>query len=222
MRALVFGGTGMVGQGVVRELLRDAGVTKIILVGRTKADIADAKIEQHTVKDLTDLSPIQSALTGIDACFWALGISSLGLDEATYKRITYEYTVAAAKQLLAWNPQMAFVFVSGASSDSTEKGSVMWARVKGAAENAILAMGFKRAHCVRPAFIQPMDGIKSRTAFYNFGLAVSRPFFPLIRWLAADYSTSTVELGRVMIKLAREGHEKKVLEQRDMNVFLRA
>jgi uncharacterized protein YbjT (DUF2867 family) len=164
MRALVFGGTGMIGQGLVLELVRDPGVTKVILVGRAASSAADPKIEQHTVRDLTDLAPIRTALTGIDACFWCLGISSVGLDEAAYRRITYEYTVAAAKQLIAWNPSMAFIFVSGASTDSSEKGAVMWARVKGAAENAILGMGFGRAHCVRPAFIQPSAGIRSRTA----------------------------------------------------------
>jgi uncharacterized protein YbjT (DUF2867 family) len=222
MRALVFGGSGMIGQGLVRELVRDSGVTKIILVGRTAAAVSDAKIEQHTVADLTDLSPIRAALTGIDACFWCLGISSVGLDEPTYRRITYDYTVAAARQLLAWNPAMAFIFVSGASTDSTEKGPVMWARVKGAAENAILGMRFKRAHCVRPAFIQPIEGIKSRTGMYNVAYTLMRPFYPLIRAMAPDFSTSTVELGRAMIKLAREGHEKPVLEQRDMNALMRA
>jgi uncharacterized protein YbjT (DUF2867 family) len=222
MRALVFGGSGMIGQGLVRELVRDRGVTKIILVGRTAAAVSDAKIEQHTVADLTDLAPIRTALTGVDACFWCLGISSVGLDEATYRRITYDYAVAAAKQLLAWNPAMAFIFVSGASTDSTEKGPVMWARVKGAAENAILGMGFKRAHCVRPAFIQPIEGIKSRTGMYNVAYTLMRPFYPLIRRLAPDFSTSTVELGRAMIKLARDGHEKPVLEQRDMNALMRA
>jgi uncharacterized protein YbjT (DUF2867 family) len=222
MRALVFGGTGMIGQGLVLELVRDPGVTKAILVGRAASSAADPKIEQHTVRDLTDLAPIRTALTGIDACFWCLGISSVGLDEAAYRRITYEYTVAAAKQLIAWNPSMAFIFVSGASTDSSEKGAVMWARVKGAAENAILGMGFGRAHCVRPAFIQPSAGIRSRTAMYNFFYAVTRPLYPLVRLTMPGFSTTTEELGRAMIRLAREGHVKSVLEQRDMNAMMRA
>lgn len=222
MRALVFGGTGMIGQGLVRELIRDTGVTKIILVGRAPAAVTDPKIEQHTVKDLTDLSPIRTALTGIDACFWALGVTSLGLDEAAYRRITYDYTVACAKQLIAWNPSMAFIFVSGASTDSTEKGSVMWARVKGAAENAILGMGFTRAHAVRPAFILPVAGIKSRTPMYHVFYTIATPLYPAMKLLMPNLSTTTEQLGRAMIKLAREGHAKKVLEQRDMNALMRA
>ncbi len=221
MRALVFGGTGMIGQGLVRELVRDAGVTKVILVGRAAADVRDLKIEQHVVKDLTDLSTIRAALTGVDACFWCLGITSVGLDEPTYRKFTYEYAVAAAKQLIAWNPSMAFVFVSGASTDSTEKGPVMWARVKGAAENAILAMPFSRAFAVRPAFIQPVDGIKSRTPMYNFFYTITRPLYPVLKVLMPGMSTTTEELGRAMIKLVRVGHTKRVLEQRDMNELMR-
>jgi uncharacterized protein YbjT (DUF2867 family) len=222
MRALVFGGTGMIGQGLVRELIRDPGVTKVILVVRAPADVSDPKVEQHVVNDPTKLAPIRNALTGVDACFWCLGISALGLDEATYKRITLEYAVGAAKQLHEWNPMMAFIFLSGAGADSTEKGPVMWARVKGAAENAILSVGFLRAFAVRPAFIQPVDGIKSRTPMYNLFYAITRPLYPVFQIFMPGFSTTTEELGRALIRLVRQGHTKRVLEQRDLNELVRA
>lgn len=219
MRAIVFGATGMIGQGVVREQERDADVASIRLVGRSRADASGPKIEQLVVADLLALEPIAAQLADADVCFWCLGISSTGLDEVAYRRITRDYAVHAATLMAARNPAMTFVFVSGAGADVS--GRLMWARVKGEAEQAILAMPFARAFAIRPAFILPKDGIRSRTAIYNAFYSLVRPIYPLLRTLAPGVATDTAELGRAMIRLARAGHTTRILEQRDVNALVR-
>lgn len=209
----------MVGQGLLRECLADPDISGVVLVGRSRVSAAHAKVEQHVVPDPSELGALRSALTGIDCCFWCLGMSVAGLGEAEYRRITVDLAVGAARQLAAWNPAMTFVFVSGTGADSSGKGRVMWARVKGEAENAILAMPFRAAFAVRPAFIQPLHGIRSRTALYRFFYALSGPLFPLLNRLAPGQVTTTERLGRAMIALARGGSPKRVLEQRDLNAL---
>ena len=220
MRVLIFGGTGMVGQAVLRECLLDAGIDRVILVGRTASAATDAKVEQHVVADVTVLDAIRPAIETADVCFWCLGVSSAGLGEAAYRRITRELAVGAATALAAWNPAMTFVFVSGTGADSTERGRVMWARVKGETENALFRLPFKAVHAVRPAFIQPRHGITSRTALYRAFYLVTAPLFPIFRRLTPGAVTTTEDLGRAMIALARHGAEKRVLEQPDLNALV--
>ena len=183
MNVILFGATGMIGQGVLRECLLDPGVRRVVIVGRTATGQQHARIEEIVHGDLYDLSPIESKLTGLDACFFCLGITSAGMSEEEYTRVTYDLTMAAAEPLARLNPGMTFIFVSGAGTDSTERGRTMWARVKGRAENALLRMPFKAAYMFRPGIIQPLHGIRSKTkayqTFYTIaGLNVARPGAP--------------------------------------------
>jgi uncharacterized protein YbjT (DUF2867 family) len=212
MNVVIFGATGMVGQGVLRECLRDPEITRVVTVGRTTPPATDPKLRALTVSDLFDLSPIAGELTNLDACFYAIGVTSLGMSEADYTRITYDLTLSVASFLLARNPRLAFVFVSGASSDSSEHGRVMWARVKGKTENALLRMPFKSVTVVRPGLIVPLHGIRSRTRLYNILYVILRPLVPLFRRLAPNQVTTTERLGRTMIRTARGGFDRQVLE----------
>ncbi len=151
MDVIVFGATGMVGQGVVRECLRDPDVRRVVTVGRTPVEQKDAKLEDVVCADLFDLAPLEPRLSGFDACFFCLGVSSAGMPEREYARITYDLTLNAATLLARWNPRMTFIYVSGAGTDSTEHGRIMWARVKGRTENALLRLPFQAAHMFRPA-----------------------------------------------------------------------
>ena len=219
MRAIIFGATGMVGQGVLRECLLDPEVEAVLTVGRTPTGQQSPKLHELTHANLLDFSAIQSDLTGYDACFFCLGVTSAGTSEQDYERITYSIPVTAARALLPLNPSMTFVYVSGAGADSTEKSRTMWARIKGRAENAILAMPFRAAYVVRPAFIQPLHGIRSRTRIYNVLYPIFLPLVPLLKTIAPGYFTTTEQLGRVMIALAKTGAAKRVLESRDFQGF---
>jgi uncharacterized protein YbjT (DUF2867 family) len=217
MRVLVFGGSGMVGQGVLRECLLDPGVTEIVSVVRAPTGNRNAKLREIVHRDFFDFSSIADALTNFDACFYCLGATSAGKSEAEYTRITFDITMAVAHALVGRNPNLTFVFVSGAGTDSSERGRVMWARVKGKAENALLAMPFKAAYMFRPGLIQPMHGIKSKTALYRIPYAILAPLVPFLRRRFPRYVTTTEQLGRAMLHAAKFGAPKRILESVDIN-----
>lgn len=217
MKVILFGATGTVGQGVLRECLVDPGVTAVLAVGRSATGPRSEKLREIVVGDLSDLSAVSSQLSGYDACFFCLGISSAGMTEPDYRRVTYDIAMTAAQMLAPRNPGMTFVFVSGAGADSTERGRVMWARVKGETENAILRMPFKAAYVFRPAFIQPLHGIRSRTKLYRMAYAVLGPLYPVLKRLFPGSVTTTEHMGRAMIAVARHGAPKRVLENQDIN-----
>ena len=217
MNAVILGATGMVGQGVLRECLRDPEISRVVAVGRTPPPIADSKLQALTVPDLFDLSSVAAELTDLDACFYCIGVTSLGMSEADYTRITHDLTIAIAKHLLAQSPALSFVFVSGRSADSTEKGGVMWARVKGRTENDLFRMPFKSVTVVRPGLIVPRHGIKSRTGWYNAFYTVLRPLMPLFERLAPGYVTTTEQLGRAMIRFAKGGFDHEIVQGRDIS-----
>ena len=214
-RVLIFGATGMVGRGVLLECLRDGDVDLVVTLGRTATGIRDSKLREIVHTDLLNYSGMEESLAGLDACFFCLGVSSAGMKEAEYERITYGYTIAAAEALSRTNPEMTFIYVSGSGTDSTEKGRVMWARVKGRTENALLRLPLK-AYMFRPGFIEPMDGIESRTPLYRKFYAVGRPLFPLLRRAFPNQVLSTRQIGRAMLNVARNGYEKRILEARDI------
>jgi uncharacterized protein YbjT (DUF2867 family) len=217
MKIIVFGATGMVGQGVLRECLGDSDVTSVLAIGRSLSGKAHAKLREILHDDFLDFSAIESQLAGYDACFFCLGVTSVGLTEERYRHLTYDITLAAAMALAKLNPGMVFIYVTGAGTDSTEQGRVMWARVKGKTENDLLKLPFKAAYMFRPAAIQPLHGVKSKTAWVQTVYGVAGPLLTLLNKMAPQYVTTTEQVGRAMIKVAREGFPKSVLESEDIN-----
>jgi uncharacterized protein YbjT (DUF2867 family) len=207
----------MVGQGVLRECLLDPDIQSVLTIGRSATGQTHPKLREIVHENLFDFSAIEPQLTGLDACFFCLGVTSAGMTEEAYRRVTYDITVAAAGTLVRLNPGMTFLFVSGAGTDSTEQGRVMWARVKGAAENALLKLPFKAAYMFRPGFIQPLHGIKSKTAAYRLFYALGAPLLPVLKTLFPKYVTTTEQLGRAMITAAKRGAPKVILESPDIN-----
>ncbi len=217
MKVILFGASGMVGQGVLRECLLDSEVASILSIARSSTAQQHPKLREVVHKDFLDFSPLEKELGGFDGCFFCLGVSSVGMSEEDYRHITYGITMAAAETLVKVNPQMTFIYISGAGTDSTEQGRTMWARVKGQTENALLRLPFKAAYMFRPALIVPRHDIKSRTAVYRLSYAVMRPLLPLMKILFPRYVTTTEQLGRAMLIAAKRGAPKKVLEVPDIN-----
>jgi uncharacterized protein YbjT (DUF2867 family) len=215
VKVILFGATGMVGQAALRAATMDPGVEQVLTVGRSATGTSHPKVKELVHKDFLDFSSAEAQLRGYDACFWCLGVTSAGMSEADYTRVTVDYTAAAASVLARVNPGMTFVFISGAGSDSTGTSRTMWARVKGKGENAVLALPFKRAYAFRPAFIQPLHGITSRTRLYRLGYVLTTPLFPLLK-LFPSYVTTTDQLAAAMLRAARHGAPKPVLENRDI------
>jgi uncharacterized protein YbjT (DUF2867 family) len=217
VNVILFGATGMVGQGVLRECLLDADVESVLSVGRSPTSQAHAKLHEIVHGNFTDFSAIESELTGYDACFFCLGVSSVGMDAERYRHLTYDITMAAATILVRLNPGMMFTYVTGRSTDSTEQGPLRWARVKGKTENDLLKLPFKAAYMFRPAGIQPLHGVKSKTAWINAIYVVAAPLLSWLNRVAPSYMTTSEQLGRAMIKVARDGYPKSVLESEDIN-----
>ena len=216
MKVILFGATGMVGQGVLLECLRDGAVTQVLSVGRGATGRHDGKLTEIVRDNFLDYSDIEPQLAGFDACFFCLGVSSIGMDAERYRHLTYDITLAAATTLAQLNPQMTFVYVTGAGTDSTEQGRVMWARVKGKTENDLLKL-FRAAYMFRPAAIQPLHGVRSKTAWVQSIYSVAAPLLSWLHRVAPKYVTTTEQMGRAMIKVARDGYPKPVLESEDIN-----
>jgi len=206
----------MVGQGALRECLLDPEVERVLTVGRRKTGQKHEKLIEITHEDFTDFTPIERDLSGWDACFFCLGVSSAGMTEAAYRRVTYDVTLAAGRVLAKRNPGMTFLYVSGTGTDSTEKGRSMWARVKGETENALLKLPFKAAYMLRPAYIQPLHGITSSTGWTRALYAVMGPAYPVWKTLFPKYVTTTEQLGLAMLHIAKHGNPKLVLENEDL------
>jgi uncharacterized protein YbjT (DUF2867 family) len=213
---LLFGATGMVGQGVLRECLLDPDVRRVVTVGRAATGESHPKLTEIVTRDLFDLTAYAEALTGFDACYFCLGTSAARMTEEAYANITYDLTLSVATLLAARNPRMTFIYVSGQGTDSSEHGRMMWARVKGRTENALLRLPFRAAYMFRPGFIQPMHGIRSKTKLYNIAYVFLRPFFPLLRRLPR-LATTTEQLGKAMLVATKVGAPKAVLESVDIN-----
>ena len=217
MKVILFGATGMVGQGVLRECLLDASVESVLAVGRSPTGQRHAKLREIMHDNFLDYSAIEPQLAGYDTCFFCLGVSSVSMSEQRYRHLTYDITMAAAKALSKLNPGMVFVYVTGRSTDSSEQGPLMWARVKGKTENDLLKLPFKAAYMFRPAGIQPLHGIRSRTAWVQALYVAAAPLLTLLNRVAPNYMTTTEQVGRAMIKVARDGYPRPVLESEDIN-----
>lgn len=217
MKVIVFGATGMVGQGVLRECLRDSDVTQVLTIGRSATGQQPPKLHELVHKNFLDFSAIENDITGYDACFFCLGVTSLGLDEARYRHLTYDITLAAARPLARLNPGMTFVYVTGAGADSTEQGRVMWARVKGQTENDLIKLPFKAAFMFRPGAIQPLHGVRSKTAWVQAIYVMTGPLLSFLHQVAPQYVTTTEEVGRAMLAVAKRGYPKPILEMDDIH-----
>jgi uncharacterized protein YbjT (DUF2867 family) len=217
MNVILFGATGMVGQGVLRECLLDPKVQRVLSIVRASSGQVHSKLRELVHKDFFDFSAIENELAGFDACFFCLGVSSAGMKEADYRRVTYDITLAAARALAPLNPAMTFIYVSGTGTDSSEKGSTMWARVKGKTENDLLRLPFKAAYMFRPGAIVPLHGVRSKTKLYQAFYTALGPLLPMMYALFPKYVTTSEQIGRAMLRVAKQGAPKAVLENSDIN-----
>jgi uncharacterized protein YbjT (DUF2867 family) len=215
MRVIVFGASGMIGQGVLRECLLASDVNDVLVVGRSPLGKTDPKLKELVHLDFTDFTSATQQLTGYDACFFCLGVSSSGMSEADYTKITYGYTLAAATVIAKVSPDSTFIYVSGAGSRGDEKGP-MWARVKGRTENALFALPFK-SFMFRPGGIQPMHGAVSKTPSYRMAYTVATPFMPLLK--AAGAITTTERMGLAMLNVARHGTPDRLIGTKQINAL---
>ena len=213
LKVIITGTTGMVGKGVLLECLEHPEVSEVLIINRSSIGMQHPKLKELIHKDFYNLQPVQEQLQGYDACFFCLGVSSVGMSEEAYTKPTYDLTLHFAETVI--NADMTFIYVSGSGTDSTEKGSIMWARVKGKTENALLEMPFKAAYMFRPGVILPVKGVKSKTPLYNFFYVILRPFFPLMSKM--NSVTDSAKVGQAMINVVLHGSDKVHLENKDIN-----
>jgi uncharacterized protein YbjT (DUF2867 family) len=219
VNVVLFGATGMVGAGVLLECFADPRVASVLAVTRSPTGRTHPKLREVLHADFFDYDTLHDSFATCDACFFCLGASSVGMSESAYIRVTYDLTLAAARTMVVANPQMTFCFVSGVGTDSTERGKIMWARVKGKTENALLALGFKATYMFRPGYIQPIGDVQSKTGWVQTAYDIARPLYPLIHRLLPNNSTTTSVLGRAMIQVAAAGYSKHVLYSADFNTL---
>jgi uncharacterized protein YbjT (DUF2867 family) len=222
VNVLIFGATGMVGQGVLRECLAAPDVAMVKTIGRTPTGQRNLKLRELVHAEMWNYEGIDDELSGFDACFFCIGVSSAGMDEKKYTHLTYDLTLAAARKLSQLNPQMVFVYVSGVGADSTEKSRVMWERVRGKTENALLALPFRAVYILRPGMIQPLDGIRSKTPAYRIFYSLMKPVLPLLRKALPDQVITTSQVGSAMLNLVRRGAPQRVLDSGAINQLSRS
>ncbi|UYZ59460.1 NAD-dependent epimerase/dehydratase family protein [Hymenobacter latericus] len=212
MKVIITGATGMVGEGVLHECLRDAAVEQVLVVTRRPTHVQHPKLREVLLANFADPAPVEDELTGYDACFFCLGVSSVGMSEAEYTRLTYDLTLGFARTLARLNPPMTFCYVSGAGTDGSERGRQMWARVKGRTENALQQLPFRRVYAFRPGYMHPTPGLKNTLSGYRYFAWA----YPALRKLLPGYVSTLQEMAQAMINAARFGYPKPVLEVRDI------
>lgn len=222
MKVLIFGATGMVGQGVLRECLQASDVELVQTIGRTPTGQQHPKLRELVHADMWRYEAIEAQLADFDACFFCIGVTSSGVSEKAYLHLTYDMTLAAAGALARANPRMVFVYVSAAGADSSEKSRIMWERVRGKTENALLKLPFRGVYMLRPGMIEPLDGIKSKTAAYRIFYSLTKPLLPLLRAMMPRQVVSTRQMGQTMLALVRHGAQKRVLERSDIGALGKA
>lgn len=215
MKAIIFGASGMIGQGVLKECLKDSNVDFVLSVGRSSTGLLHPKLKELKIENLENYQGLEDQLIGFDACFFCLGTSSMGKSESEYRHVTYDFTMAAAHKLVELNKEMTFVYVSAIGADPSENGSVMWARVRGQLENSLLKMPFKSVYIFRPAIVQPLDGIHSKTKSYDILYKLMKPVMPALLNFFPSYVSSTQIIGRAMLEVVVNGYERQILETAD-------
>jgi uncharacterized protein YbjT (DUF2867 family) len=212
IKVIVTGVTGMVGEGVMHECLQNDAVESVLVINRKPCGVSHPKLKEIVHGDFFNLNAVENQLAGYDACFFCLGVSSVGMKEPEYYRMTYILTMNFAETVLKQNPGMSFCYISGASTDSTEKGRMMWARVKGKTENDLVKLGFKQAYNFRPGIIQPTKGLKNTLKLYTY----MGWLLPIIKFFSSTSIVSLKQIGRAMINVVTKGFEKNVLEVKDI------
>jgi len=215
IKAIILGTTGMVGEGVLHESLKHTEVESILVINRKTCGIENEKLTEIIHQDFHDFSTIEAQLAGYNACYFCMGVSSVGMKEAQYKEITYDLTMQVANTLVKINPEMTFCYVSGAGTDSTEKGRIMWARVKGKTENDLINLTFKASYMFRPGYIQPTAGLKNAYKIYK----IVGPFYPIWNTFFPKYVCTLEQLGLAMINSTLHGSDKQVLECKDIHLL---
>ncbi len=207
----------MVGQAALAACRRDSRVSQVTALVRKPLGIAGGKVREIVCSDLFETADIAMQLGKPDACLFCAGVTSVGMSESDYRRATYDLTLAVARVMVSLNPAMHFLYVSGLGTDSTEKGRSMWARVKGATENALTRLGFAGVALFRPGYIQPLDGVRSKVGWYNGVYAILKPVYPAVKLVAGKYATDTDTLGRAMIAAVQPGVPTAIYESADIN-----
>jgi len=209
MKVIITGTTGMVGEGVLLECLQNSEVSQVFSISRKPCGVKNSKLKELLVSEFLEIENYAENLKGYDACFYCAGISSVGLKEPEYTHITYDITLHVAKTLVTLNPCMVFNFVSGSYTDSTEEGKLMWARVKGKTENALMQLPFKGEYNFRPGFMKPFKGQKNIKWFF-------RPIIWIFPHILSSQSLTLSEVGKAMINTVVKGYPKQVLEIQDI------
>lgn len=217
LNVIITGASGMVGRGVLLECLENSNIDKVLMVNRLTINLKHPKLTELILPNFFDINTIANDLRGYNACFFCLGVSSAGMNERDYSQITYDLTITFAQAMLAFNPDSTFIYVSGAGTDSTEKGLSMWARVKGKTENKLLGLNFKNAYMFRPGFIQPVRNEQSRTKLYNNIYRLLKPLLPILKRLFPSVVPTTANVGKAMINVTVYGFTKPILESNDIN-----
>jgi hypothetical protein len=212
LNVIITGATGMVGEGVLHECLLHPSVEEVLVINRKPCNVIHPKLKEIIHADFFDISAIESQLTGYNACYFCLGVSSIGMKEPEYYRLTYTLTINVASTLVRLNPGMTFCYVSGGGTDSTEKGRSMWARVKGKTENELMRMPFKQVFAFRPGYMHPTKGLKNTLPYYKY-LSWMYPFF---RAVFPKMVSTLAELGQAMINVSRFGYEKQIIDVKDI------
>ena len=216
MNVLIFGATGMVGQAVLRECLHASDVSLVKTVGRTPTGQQHPKLRELVHAEMWHYEGVENELADFDACFFCIGVTSSGMGEKKYTHLTYDMTLAVAQTLARLNPAMVFVYVSGAGADSSGTSRIMWERVRGNTENALLKLPFRGVYIFRPGMIQPLDGIKSKTAAYRIFYSLTKPLLPLLRAALPQHVLTTRQVGQAMLAVVRNGAPRRVLESADI------
>ena len=212
IKAIVTGATGMVGEGVLHECLSHPGVEQILVINRKPCGVVHPKLKEIIHTDFFNFSSIEDQLQGYNACFFCLGVSSIGMKEDAFTKFTYTLTMHVATTLAKYNPGMTFCYISGKSTDSSEKGKIMWARVKGKTENDLMKLPFKKVYAFRPGFMKPTKGLKNTLPAYKY----MGWLFPVLQLLSKNYASTLKEVGDAMINVVLKGYNKQVLEVKDI------
>ena len=217
LRVILTGATGMVGEGVLHECLSRTEIEAVLVINRRPCEVSHPKLREIIHSDFFDLSAIEKQLNGYNTCFFCLGVSAVGMDEAEYLRLTYILTLGFAKTLARLTPEMNFFYISGGGTDSSEKGRMMWARVKGKTENDLMKLPFHSVYAFRPGYMHPTPGLKNTLPYYTYITWL----YPVLRRLTPRYVSTLAELGQAMIYCALHGYEKKIVEVKDIHILAR-